>query len=39
MTHPPVPLLDLKAQHATIKDEVAALKVGGRMAVVERTRG
>ena len=25
MTHPPVPLLDLKAQHATIKDEVAAL--------------
>lgn len=25
MTHTPVPLLDLKAQHATIKDEVAAL--------------
>ncbi|MCC7053519.1 MAG: DegT/DnrJ/EryC1/StrS family aminotransferase [Gemmatimonadaceae bacterium] len=25
MAHPPVPLLDLKAQHATIKAEVAAL--------------
>ncbi len=25
MTHPPVPLLDLKAQHATIKHEVATL--------------
>jgi dTDP-4-amino-4,6-dideoxygalactose transaminase len=25
MTHPPVPLLDLKAQHATIKSDVATL--------------